>query len=376
MLVLLVIVAMNSLALVIEQVGDIKGQYQFANVLAYVIWHMPGFIVSNVGFAALIGCLIGLGLLANHNELMVMRASGVSIMQIVWLVMRPVLLIVFMGLVLAEFTPYTDRIAEGSRDAAFEKNRAELEKRQVAPHNEKILNNGRRLGEKIKEKIKKGSAQLHFNTGLEDENSLWNREGNEFVRFTTVLPNGKVYGITRFLFSDDKTLISVLYANEGTYQQDGWLLENVKTTHFDKTITEDSQASLYWVTSLTPEMLTFVSTKPEDLTFSELGRYDEFLKQQQRDNRPYELEWWKKVIKPFEIFSLVLMAISFIFGPLRQVTMGQRVFTGVIVGVVFQTLQNMFTTSSLVFGFNPVMAVTVPVLVCASIGLVMLARVR
>jgi lipopolysaccharide export system permease protein len=56
--------------------------------------------------------------------------------------------------------------------------------------------------------------------------------------------------------------------------------------------------------------------------------------------------------------------------------MGQRVFTGVMVGVIFQTLQNMFSTSSLVFGFSPFVAVMLPIAVCASLGFVMILRAR
>lgn len=373
LLVLLVIVALNALGLLVEQVSDIKGQYGFMNVLVYILWHVPGYIVNNIGFATLIGCLIGLGVLANNNELTVVRASGVSIMQIIWLVMRPVLLIIFIGLIIGEFSPYADRIAEGYRDMA------------LYPVKEKKNNgknvHGNNFGKRLKEKLKRNANRLHLSASPSDEKSLWNREHNEFIRFATVLPNGKIYGITRFSFNDDKTLSSVQYAGEGTYQHDGWLLENVKTVHFsgtspDKFFSEETQESLYWTTQLTPEMLTFVSTSPESLTFRELDRYGSFLKEQQRDSRPYELEWWKKVIKPFEIFSLVLVAISFVFGSLRQVTIGQRVFMGAIVGIVFQTLQNMFTTSSLVFGFSPVVAVLLPICVCACIGFVAIARVR
>jgi len=373
LLVLLVIVALNALGLLVEQVSNIRGQYGFINVLVYILWHVPGYVVNDVGFSALIGCLVGLGILANNNELTIMRASGVSVMQIIWLVMRPVFLIILMGLIIGEFAPYADRIAEGYRDMALYPVK---EKRQ----NEKKITNGNSFSKKIKEKIKENTDRLHLVSASPDEKSLWNRERNEFIRFATVLPNGKIYGITRFSFNDDKTLSSVQYAREGTYQHDGWLLENVKTVNFnaspDKYFSEETQESLHWATQLTPEMLTFVSTNPESLTFRELGRYGSFLKEQQRDSRPYELEWWKKVIKPFEIFSLVLIAISFIFGPLRQVTIGQRIFMGVMVGIVFQTLQSMFTTSSLVFGFSPIMAVTLPVLVCASIGFVVIARVR
>src|SRR5699024_12729795 len=42
----------------------------------------------------------------------------------------------------------------------------------------------------------------------------------------------------------------------------------------------------------------------------------------------YWLAFWEKLLQPVVTGVLVLMAISFIFGPLRSVTLGQRLFTG------------------------------------------------
>ena len=42
----------------------------------------------------------------------------------------------------------------------------------------------------------------------------------------------------------------------------------------------------------------------------------------QIENQDYSLAFWKKALEPLATASLVLIAISFIFGPLRSVTMG------------------------------------------------------
>ena len=72
--------------------------------------------------------------------------------------------------------------------------------------------------------------------------------------------------------------------------------------------------------------------------------------------------------------ALVLLAISFIFGPLRSVTLGQRVFTGVLVGFTFRIVQDLLGPSSLVFGFSPLFAVLVPTAICAVAGFWLLRR--
>ena len=91
-------------------------------------------------------------------------------------------------------------------------------------------------------------------------------------------------------------------------------------------------------------------------------------------NGSYWLAFWTKVLQPLVTAALVLMAISFIFGPLRSVTLGQRVFTGVLVGFVFRIAQDLLGPSSLVFGFSPLLAVVVPAGICALAGFFLLRR--
>jgi lipopolysaccharide export system permease protein len=82
------------------------------------------------------------------------------------------------------------------------------------------------------------------------------------------------------------------------------------------------------------------------------------------------------LFKPLALMSLVLLAISFVFGSVRQVSMAQRVFLGVLVGISFHIFQDIAGTSSLVFGFSPLSGVLFPLLTCAFAGLVLLNRVR
>ena len=66
--------------------------------------------------------------------------------------------------------------------------------------------------------------------------------------------------------------------------------------------------------------------------------------------------------------------ISFIFGPLREGTMGFRIFAGVIVGIVFRTSEDLLGPASLVFGFPPLYAAVTPIIVCLLAGLLMLRK--
>ena len=334
-MVLLVIVSLDAIAALVAELGELKGQYDFTEALMYVALMLPSGIYENIPFSALVGCLIGLGALANSSELVIMRAAGVSVAQITWAVMKPVLLFICVGLFLGEYvTPLSDQIAESRRAIAQGDTRA-----------------------------------------LESRHGLWNREGNEFMHFNAVLPNGKLFGVTRYQFDDQGQLQASSFSQTAIYQGDHWLEEQGRETRFTEQGTEVHEFTLRpWQTELSPSLLNVLVLKPEALSIQNLYSYATYLAKQGLDSAEYWLAFWKKLLQPLVTASLVLIAVSFIFGPLREVTMGFRVFTGIIVGIVFRTTQDLLGPASLVFGFSPLLAVAVPMLVCFVMGILLLRK--
>jgi len=102
--------------------------------------------------------------------------------------------------------------------------------------------------------------------------------------------------------------------------------------------------------------------------------YAHYLADQGLANGRYWLAFYTKILQPLVTVALVLMASSFIFGPLHSVTLGQRVFTGVLVYFTFRLAQDLLGPSSLIFGFSPLFAVLVPSAICALAGLWLLRR--
>lgn len=101
--VLLVIVALDFISELVDQSGKIEGNFTFAEVIIYALLSIPSSVYDFLPLASLVGCLIGLGLLANTSELTVIRAAGVSVTQIIWAVMRPILVFIAGGIILGEF---------------------------------------------------------------------------------------------------------------------------------------------------------------------------------------------------------------------------------------------------------------------------------
>jgi|TARA_Y100000589_G_scaffold297152_1_gene304747 lipopolysaccharide export system permease protein len=330
-----VIVGLALLFAFIDELGDIEGGYGLLQALEYVLLTTPRRLYEMLPMAALIGCLIGLGTLASNSELTIMRAAGVSLGRIVVAVMKPMLVLLLIGVLVGEY---------------------------VAPRSEDVAQARRSLAQSA------GEAQS-------SKRGLWHRQGDEFVHVNAVQPGGVLLGVTRYRFDDERRLLSASFARRAEYQGEYWQLTDIATTHFLGDHTEVRKASEErWDVQLTPQLLGTVVVEPEALSITGLWRYIHYLADQGLNNGRYWLAFWTKTLQPLVTVSLVLLAISFIFGPLRSVTLGQRIFTGVVVGFVFRIIQDLLGPASQLFGFSPLLAVVLPATLCALIGAWLLRR--
>jgi lipopolysaccharide export system permease protein len=330
-----IILGLATLFAFIDEMGEVTDTYTLVDALSYVLLTAPRRMYEMLPMAALIGCLIGLGSLASNSELTIMRAAGVSIGRIVWAVMKPMLVLMLVGLLIGEY---------------------------VAPPAETAAQANRSLAQGS------GDAQSA-------KHGLWHRQGDEFIHVNSVQPNGILYGVTRYRFDNERHMLSASFAKRAEFDTDHWQLTDVTTTLFHERNTEVvSTPNERWEITLSPQLLNTVVMVPESLSISGLWSYIHYLADQGLSNSRYWLAFWVKVLQPLVTAALVLMAISFIFGPLRSVTLGQRVFTGVLVGFTFRIVQDLLGPSSQVFGFPPLLSVLVPAGICAVAGLWLLRR--
>ena len=227
------------------------------------------------------------------------------------------------------------------------------------------------MAECRREYLRKGESALDSSSGL------WNHEGTEFMHFNAVFPGGVLFCVSRFQFNDDRSLQEASFSSRATYNasENVWVEENVSITRFEDNSTQtDKQITRRWDSELTHEVLALNILPPDSLSIASLYQYINFLDQQSVENAQYKLAFWSKVLQPLVIVGLVLIGISFVFGPLRDSTMGFRIFIGVVIGVSFRIIKDMLGPFSIVFGFSPLLAVLLPVVFCVSVGLYLLRR--
>lgn len=322
----------------IGELDNVKGNYGAFQAFQFVLLQLPRHVYEILPMASLIGAIVGLGTLASNSELTVMRAAGVSTQRIIWWVMRGALVMVVFGLVLGEFVvPQTYQQAEVIKSRAL------------------------------------GST---YQSGL--ISGYWQREGNELINIALVAPGGELIGVSRYIYSPEGRLSEASFAASGHYVDSVWHLTDLHNTEFaaDGSSRLVNIPELVWPVGLTPAFLTVAASSPDQLRIGEIMEFGSYLRKQGLDAAAYELQFWKRVLSPISIFSMVLIACSFIFGPLRSVTLGFRIITGVLVGLVIRYGQDAFGYASLIFHWSPLAAVALPIALCLAAGSYAIYRVR
>jgi lipopolysaccharide export system permease protein len=334
-LVMVVVLSLDLVFAFIAELENTRNDYQTLQVLWHILLTVPRRIYDYLPLGAFMGCLVGLGSMASSSELTVIRAAGVSLRRIVWSAMKPALVVVLLGVLIGEYVaPSAERLAQSDKAVAL------------------------------------GAGQ-----NVASASGVWHKEGGVYIHLNAVQPNGVLHGVSRFSLDDDRQLVSASFAERAIYQGDYWLLENVRTTNFEgNRATRSESQTLRWETGLSPGVLSVLIVKPENLSMTGLYTYARYLGEQRLNASRYWLAFWKKALMPLGTAVMVLVAISFIFGPLRSVTMGFRVFTGLLVGLLFKYMQDLLGPMSLLYGFNPMLAVLVPIAVNAVVGAILMRR--
>lgn len=338
LLALLVVLAVDVLLVFINEVQDIgKGSYSLLNVFAYIALSLPGSAIDAFPMAALLGTLLGLGSLAGHCELTGMRAAGVSILRIVRSALQAGTLMLVVVAVAGEWiTPYTDRLAQ--------------EKRKFAQ-----------------------SDQVSFKS----RHGFWARDGNRFINLRQILPDGRFAGISVYTLDDRLRLTTLLEAEAAQLSGEQWILDDVSRSEFlDDQYTMETSPRMVVTSVMNPELINLVLTSADNLSVRDLYRYIRYLKVNNLDASPYQLAFWRRLGMPLSTLVMVLLAIPFVFGPLRSARTGQRLLVGVLVGIGYFLAERTLSHVGQVYGFAPVIsALSAPVTVFA-VSLFFFRRLR
>ncbi|MDX1443674.1 MAG: LPS export ABC transporter permease LptG [Gammaproteobacteria bacterium] len=336
LMVALLLMALSAFLALVAQFDDFHNNYGMVEAIQFTVLSMPQQVYELFPMSVLLGSLIGLGAMASSNELTVMRASGVSIFQLAGASLVG-------GLVLA------------------------------------LLCLG--LGELVAPPAEQHAKQLKASTRLNQvsyiaRGGVWARDDDVFLNVRQMITEEKLAGIRIVEMSEDNEVERITEAETAEFIDGRWVLQKLRESRFEGERVEIMRReSQPWQTTLSPDFLRLFVIAPDIMSTVRLLDYIDYLEANGLSTRKYWQVFWTRVITPFSVMVMVLLALPFVFGPLRSVGNGQRVVMGVLVGVAFYVVNLMLGHSGVVFGMNPAVAAILPTAVAALIAAAFLRRV-
>ncbi|HLT05149.1 MAG TPA: LPS export ABC transporter permease LptG [Pseudomonas sp.] len=330
----------------LAEVDDIgEGNYGFLTALTYVVYTVPRRAYMMFPTAAVIGTLMGLGVLAASSELTALRALGLSRKRLGASVALPLLLLTVVMIINAEtLAPWAQRSADTMKAAA------------------------------------KSSDLI-----VARYSGLWAREGQTFLNAQggqerTGEDGSAVVELSQvrlFEFDGEGRLVSVANAATAEHDGDGWLLRGVRRVWFEeRAVSETEVMEERWTSELDAAALATAGNlwRPRYQSAADLRSGIDYRQRNALDASEYEEHYWGRWFYPLNVLALVLAAIPFAFGSLRSGGLGRRLFIGVVFALGFWLLQNQFVRLAGVYQFDFRIAYLIPPLVMLAVSYFLFRR--
>ncbi|MGP5211033.1 LPS export ABC transporter permease LptG [Psychrobacter alimentarius] len=348
----------------LSELDSLDDSYTMGQAIQYIFYRSPYFLEQFIPTGALLGAVVGLGLLANKSELVVMRAAGVSVYRIVSWVLQPALIFVILALAINQFVlPTSNQLAKEINDADSKSLVTSVRGYwTVQPRFEKSEDGGTKPD---------GSDILYIDyadvKGNIGEVKRWHLDNNGNLQTAVHAEGGKYIGRESLDTTTDKL--------SEQYRYD-WQLNNMTELSINQGFESSQAISTSDTLSLpfAPESVYLLTRKAEDLSLTQLYEHRQFMRQQDQRSLSHELAFWQKLLSPLSILSLVIVACSFVFGSLRTHSLGLRIVVALLFGLLFSYVQDLVGFVSLATGFSPMLMVLLPIIGSAILGGYLLKR--
>jgi lipopolysaccharide export system permease protein len=338
-LVTMVLLVLSGLQIFIEQQDDIGiGTFGIDDALLFMGLSLPKYAFDLLPIAALIGALLALGNLARSMELIVVRASGVSVLRIGAWVAGAGIVLMLVTWALGDFiAPPMERYARQMK--TFEK---------------------------------------FHDYSLAGNRSAWAKDGNTIISVQPQNVENQYGGVYVYRFNDKRELQSIAHASSASIDSESrWRLDNYRESRIEEDrVVPSRQRSAIFETTLSAEFLGLAIADPESLPGQGLYSYMQHLKRNGLDARDYETAFWARISRTVAVAVVVVLAIPFAFGPMRSTGTGARTVVGIMIGVVFFLLARMLESGGAVFNLSPFLVAWSPTALLLIITMIALSRVR
>ncbi len=169
-----------------------------------------------------------------------------------------------------------------------------------------------------------------------------------------------------FEFDSDGRLLSRTSAAEAKVHADGrWTLSDVELTRWrdagiDSTARQEQLDSLDWKSTLSPKVVAAAVLPVTTMSTVELWRYIDHLAENEQTAQLQKIQFWKRALYPFACLVMIALALPFAYLSARSGGVSLKVFIGIMLGVSFVLVNNVFRHLGLLGNWTPWIVAAAP----------------
>lgn len=311
--------------------------YQVSHALLRVVLGIPSNMYELLPITVLIGTIYIMARLAQNSEFTIMRTSGVSPQ---WALKT----LLSLGVV---FTILTFVVGD-----------------YVAPIADKAA---QRLKFQHMGRLTSGTTGAWLKERQDDQSVA--------VNVRALSTQGGLLDIRIFQFDANGLLLSQTRADSANVEPSHWTLHNVQHSEFSHNSTQSvmvqhmNQPERIWTTSITADMVAAALIKPDKMATWDLFQYIRHLDANQQSAQKYKIGFWRKVFYPLSCLVMVVLALPFAYLHFRSGGIAAYVFGGVMAGISFFLLNNVFGYAGNLQNWSPWLTAAAPGLIYSMLSL-------
>jgi lipopolysaccharide export system permease protein len=328
--------------------------YQIRHALLYVALLVPNHLYELLPISVLIGTIFVMARLAQSSEYTILRTSGLGPWRALRLLLGLGAFFVLLSFAVGDY---------------------------LAPASDKA---GQLLKARYQNKITVGQTGAWLK-----EKQLYN---NYVVNVKALSPENQMQGVQIFEFNNQGQVVSTTEAPTASFAEgNAWVLNQATRLEFgaraDATagsaatggaankaletarINRTTLESYRWRSDISSEMVAVALLKPERMATIDLFNYVRHLDANGQTAQRYEIEFWKKVFYPLSCLVMVMLALPFAYLHFRSGGIAGYVFAGVMIGISFFLLNNVFGYIGNLRSWQPWLAAATPGLLYMTVSL-------
>jgi len=319
--------------------------YQIRHALLYVGLLVPNHLYELLPISVLIGTIFVMARLAQSSEYTILRTSGLGPWRALKLLLALGALFVVFSFVVGDY---------------------------VAPASERAA------------QLLKARYQSKITIG---QTGAWLKEKQAYntyvVNVKALTPDNEMQGVQVFEFNNKGLIVSTTQAPLASFAAgDAWLLQQATRAEFELSgasgpakpqesakVNRAVLETFRWPTEISAEMVSVALLKPERMGTIDLFNYVRHLDANGQTAQRYEIEFWKKVFYPLSCLVMVILALPFAYLHFRSGGIAGYVFAGVMIGISFFLLNNVFGYIGNLRNWMPWLAAATPGLLYMAVSL-------